>query len=304
MFFVIFAICSMSGDTSSSSTEGEASDCMMQPRVVSSRPMRWESTYRAVRASQRARNDSSSPPLESRGGLHPEDEPPWLGPIEYYGIDLHHDLGHHVVSRFRAGRAELDTSCRPYGWVCLCGAFGEAGRINSRVGGGMPLLSERVLFREVVGSNASRRFLRLFLEWWWDTTKTFHFPWGEITITPEDYTALTGLSFTGTSIHNIRDAYIPSQKTVRECIGEELAVEVAKYGGKGMPYSLMVDVLAKVRPSGASARAMLVSLPTILEFDNFVEPFRAGGSLADSIGGGAIRDGFVFLGRGSQCEPD
>ena len=31
-------------------------------------------------------------------------------------------------------------------------------------------------------------------ERWWDTTHTFHFPWGEAGITPLDFTMLTGMS--------------------------------------------------------------------------------------------------------------
>ena len=31
-------------------------------------------------------------------------------------------------------------------------------------------------------------------ERWWDTTHTFHFPWGEAGITPLDFTMLAGMS--------------------------------------------------------------------------------------------------------------
>jgi len=31
----------------------------------------------------------------------------------------------------------------------------------------------------------------------WDTTNTFHFPLGEMTITPFDFVVLTGLGFIG-----------------------------------------------------------------------------------------------------------
>lgn len=33
-------------------------------------------------------------------------------------------------------------------------------------------------------------------EWFWDTINTFHFPWGEMALTPYDFAMLTGLSFT------------------------------------------------------------------------------------------------------------
>jgi len=38
------------------------------------------------------------------------------------------------------------------------------------------------------------------LESFWDTTNTFHFPWGEMTITPFDFHMLSGLSFTETPV--------------------------------------------------------------------------------------------------------
>ena len=34
-------------------------------------------------------------------------------------------------------------------------------------------------------------------ERWWDMTHTFHFLWAELTITPTDFTAITGLPFRG-----------------------------------------------------------------------------------------------------------
>ncbi|XP_056691811.1 protein MAINTENANCE OF MERISTEMS-like [Spinacia oleracea] len=94
------------------------------------------------------------------------------------------------------------------------------------------------VFRDIVGPNASRRFLRLILVCWCDTTITFHFPWGEMTITPEDYTALTNLSFTGRPVYISKDTVMPG----------------GKYKGKGTPYSLLVDFLAEGRLSGASVR--------------------------------------------------
>lgn len=50
--------------------------------------------------------------------------------------------------------------------------------------------------RGIHTEDASHVFELGLLEWWWDTTNTFHFPWGEITITPHDYAVLSGLPFT------------------------------------------------------------------------------------------------------------
>jgi hypothetical protein len=42
--------------------------------------------------------------------------------------------------------------------------------------------------------NADRSLIYALIERWWDTTHTFHFPQGEIGITPLDVTMLTGMS--------------------------------------------------------------------------------------------------------------
>ena len=44
--------------------------------------------------------------------------------------------------------------------------------------------------------DGSHVFALNLLEWWWDTTNSFHFPWGEMTITPHDFSMITGLRFT------------------------------------------------------------------------------------------------------------
>ena len=48
-----------------------------------------------------------------------------------------------------------------------------------------------------VDSLRSSSLLTVLGERWWDTTHTFHWSWGELTITPEDVFALTGLPFGG-----------------------------------------------------------------------------------------------------------
>ena len=44
--------------------------------------------------------------------------------------------------------------------------------------------------------DGSHVFALNLLEWWWDTTNSFHFPWGEMAITPHDFSMITGLRFT------------------------------------------------------------------------------------------------------------
>ena len=65
-------------------------------------------------------------------------------------------------------------------------------------------------FWEILRINISLSFLPSFMRWWWDTTNTFHFPWGEMTITPEYYTALTGLTFIGNPVRLWSDGPSPT----------------------------------------------------------------------------------------------
>ena len=48
------------------------------------------------------------------------------------------------------------------------------------------------------GNRACPMLVLGLLEWWWDTTNSFHFPWGEMTLTPLDFTMISGLAFTST----------------------------------------------------------------------------------------------------------
>ncbi|KAK9270204.1 hypothetical protein L1049_025780 [Liquidambar formosana] len=45
-----------------------------------------------------------------------------------------------------------------------------------------------------------RQVLLALSELWWDTTNTFHFGFGEMTLTPKDFTMITGLSIKGKSL--------------------------------------------------------------------------------------------------------
>ena len=48
----------------------------------------------------------------------------------------------------------------------------------------------------VAQCDASHILETRLLEWWWDTTNSFHFPWGELTVTPLDYSVICSLRFT------------------------------------------------------------------------------------------------------------
>ena len=42
---------------------------------------------------------------------------------------------------------------------------------------------------------AIHRVVRALVKFFWDTTNTFHFPLGEMTVTPADVSLITGLEF-------------------------------------------------------------------------------------------------------------
>ena len=45
----------------------------------------------------------------------------------------------------------------------------------------------------ISGTEGSHVLVAALMDWWWDTTNSFHMPWGEMTITSYDYAILTGL---------------------------------------------------------------------------------------------------------------
>ena len=64
--------------------------------------------------------------------------------------------------------------------------------------------------------------LKAFAERWWATTNTFHFGFGEMTITPLDFSMLTGLPCGGTAIPFYRDIHQDPVFLTR-CLGTQFA---------------------------------------------------------------------------------
>lgn len=53
----------------------------------------------------------------------------------------------------------------------------------------------------VLACTSQKLFIvRGLFEFFWDTTNTFHLPWGEMTMTPLDFSILMGLSFGGVDL--------------------------------------------------------------------------------------------------------
>lgn len=67
-------------------------------------------------------------------------------------------------------------------------------------------------------SPSSNAAVLALMQFWWDTTNTFHMPWGEITVTPHDFTMITGLPFGGRRI--VLGARVdPGNEIVRGLLG-------------------------------------------------------------------------------------
>ncbi|KAF6159489.1 hypothetical protein GIB67_032260 [Kingdonia uniflora] len=50
-------------------------------------------------------------------------------------------------------------------------------------------------FCPINAGNSDNRLIHALVEWWWPSTHTFHFPYGELGFAPLDFVMLTGISF-------------------------------------------------------------------------------------------------------------
>ena len=82
----------------------------------------------------------------------------------------------------------------------------------------------------VVGdTQRSLELIRAFMQCWWETTHTFHCALGEATITPYDFTLITGLPFTDRPIFPIERGRSAPPIDVEELTGISLEVHKGKY---------------------------------------------------------------------------
>lgn len=92
-----------------------------------------------------------------------------------------------------------------------------------------------------------RQALLALSELWWHTTNTFHFGFGEMTLTPKDFTMITGLSIKGKSLEFYDEAHT-DENYLLAFLGME--VEVIK---KSVRRTWLFNKFAKQRESeGAS----------------------------------------------------
>ncbi|XP_056694102.1 protein MAINTENANCE OF MERISTEMS-like [Spinacia oleracea] len=102
------------------------------------------------------------------------------------------------------------------------------------------------------------------MRWWWDTTNTFHFPWGEMTITPEDYTALTGLTFTGNPVHLRSDGPPPTVSEGTRLLGSWMGMRLPSYQPRGIPFADLMWALEHGVEESSSRQARLFYLHFII----------------------------------------
>ena len=90
-------------------------------------------------------------------------------------------------------------------------------------------------------------FLRGLLEFWWDSTGTFHFPWGEMAVTPFDFAMITGLHFGGRPVREVphdREEHRSMEQRLTPIVGETLARRLGVYVHVA-PYSVLADHVSR-----------------------------------------------------------
>lgn len=74
------------------------------------------------------------------------------------------------------------------------------------------------VYETLMDVHSSYILSRSMIEWWWDTTNSFNMPWGEMTITPLDFSLIFGLSFIGIRVP-LADSLVFNSGEVRLLIG-------------------------------------------------------------------------------------
>ena len=79
----------------------------------------------------------------------------------------------------------------------------------------------------------SHAVIRGLLEFFWDSTNSFHFPWGEMTITPLDFSIISGLPSLPRGVRIDGDLRISSPETSRLLgpVIERIRPTGSKHGG-------------------------------------------------------------------------
>lgn len=154
--------------------EEDASGYIVQPRpreMRTTRTLRRETTgvsrgQTFVARRSTLRRSTARASTSSTGGEEVDeevdDEPIWQGPMHFDGQDLHYDLEHHVVSRFRAGVADSDDFFQVYGGSAFTTLLDSLHPDTLTVVHFSTLFPVVLTMREVMRPNMSREFLIVF----------------------------------------------------------------------------------------------------------------------------------------------
>ncbi len=117
---------------------------------------------------------------------------------------------------------QVDRSVAGYGGasVCLEQYQGLPGSVRELV----DAAGFSVFIRTLLPTRMDRKLVRALVERWWDTTNSFHFQFGEMTITPLDFAATTGLRVGGDPIPFDSGLYL-DRVAVRHFLGREAGDE-------------------------------------------------------------------------------
>ena len=106
-------------------------------------------------------------------------------------------------------------------------------------------------YAAVVGFRSPRgcgaMVVRALLEYFWDTTNTFHFAWGEMTVTPLDFSMISGLRFTDRAVGQMSDLSWTSAE-VADLLGpivQHIRTRPVSRGGPRSGRSESASVLAR-----------------------------------------------------------
>ena len=140
-------------------------------------------------------------------------------------------------------------------------------------------------------STRSTAVVRSLVEFFWDSTNTFHFPWGEMTITPADFAVISGLPITPLRVEIDDDLRVShpmvermlgpitadcrresmssskiSKKTVRTALLES-AFEMDGTTPEQRVRIFLLVLISSTFTEERSSRAMLRLLPSVRELD-------------------------------------
>ena len=117
---------------------------------------------------------------------------------------------------------QVDGALLGYGGPSDC--LAQYRRLPQVVRGLVDAAGFTVFIRILLPTRMDRKLVRALVEHWWDTTNTFHFRFGEMTITPLDFAAITGLRVGGDPIPFDSGLFL-DRAAVRHFLGRDMGDE-------------------------------------------------------------------------------